>query len=236
MSEEKKERSLTSRILLFAGMFGFPAFFILFFALGEQKFEALQYYGEHTVVTKQVDGKEVADTVYYKVPQFKFNTPDGGVITNKDFKDKIIIVNFIQMDCPNECNLDFFGFERFVSDEIIKNDGFKDVEIISCVLDSNITNERILEFIDFHEINTDRWHIVTGNMGQIYDVDMKIQNPWEAPDEQFGYPKLAHVMTLLLDRELHIRGRYITTLTSETKRVTKEISILLKEEKVNAGA
>jgi protein SCO1/2 len=231
-----KERSLTSKILLFAGMFGFPAFFILFFAFGKQNFEYLHYYGDHTIVTKEVDGKEVTDTIYYKVPQYKFNTPDGGILTHKDFKDKIVIVNFIQMDCPNTCNLDFFSFQKYVANEVIANDGFKDVEIISCVLDSNITNERIQEFIEYHEIDTDRWHIVTGNMAQIYDTDMKIQNPWHAVDTDYGYPKVAHIMTLLLDQERHIRGKYITTQTSENKRVTKEISILLREQEENADA
>ena len=148
MSENK--RSLTSKILLFAGMFGFPAFFILFFALGKQKFEYLQYYGDHTIVTKTVDGEEVTDTIYYKVPQFKFDTPDGGMLTHKDFKDKILVVNFVQMDCPNDCNLDFQGFKRFVADEIIANDGFKDVEIISCVLDTNVSNERVMELSLIH--------------------------------------------------------------------------------------
>lgn len=232
----KEERTLLSKILLFAGMFGLPAFFILFFAFSKQHFEYLQYYGDHTIETKTVDGKEVNDTIYYRVPQFKFDTPDGGILTNQDFKDKILIVNFIQMDCPNVCNMDFFGFQRFVADEIIANDGFKDVEIISCVLDSNASNDRINEFINFHQINTDRWHIVTGNMAQIYDVDMRIQNPWQEKDETYGYPKVAHIMTLLLDQELHIRGKYITTQTSETKRVTKEISILLREQSENADA
>ncbi|MCB9189611.1 MAG: redoxin domain-containing protein [Flavobacteriales bacterium] len=231
MSEKK--RSLTSKILLFAGMFGFPAFFILFFALGKQNFEFLQYYGEHTVVTKMIDGKEVTDTVYYKVPQFKFDTPDGGILTQKDFKDKILVINFIQMDCPNECNMDLFGFKEFVAEEIMANDGFKDVEIISCVLDT-VSNDRILEFIEDHEINTDRWHIVTGNMAQIYDVDMKTQNPWREKDVKFGYEVVAYTMTLLLDQERHIRGKYITPFKSESKRITKEISILLREQRENA--
>lgn len=233
MSENK--RSLTSKILLFAGMFGFPAFFILFFALGKQNFEFLQYYGEHTVITKEVDGKQVTDTIYYKVPHFKFNTPDGGMLTQKDFTDKILVINFIQMDCPNDCNMDLFGFKDFVADEIMNNDGFKDVEIISCVLDT-VSNDRILEFIEDHQINTDRWHIVTGNMAQIYDVDMRIQNPWIAKDTVYGFDKVAYIMTLLLDQERHIRGKYITTQTSESKRVTKEISILLREQRENENS
>lgn len=232
MSEKK--RSLTSKILLFAGMFGFPAFFILFFALGKQNFEYLQYYGDHTIIKKTVDGEEISDTIYYKVPKFEFTDHQGQKISQDDFKDKILVVSFIQLDCPNECNMDYFGFEMFVAEEVIKNDGFKDVEVISCVLDTGITNAQISQFIKDNEIDTKRWHLVTGDMSQIYDTDMKIQNPWQEPDTKFGYERVAYIMTLLIDQDKHIRGKYITTQTSECKRVTKEISILLREQEENA--
>lgn len=229
----KKERSTLSKILLFAGMFGFPAFFILFFALGKQNFEYLQYYGDHTVIKKTVDGEEVVDTVYYKVPKFSFQRPDGSTLTQKNFKDKILVVNFVKLDCPNDCNMDFFGFKMFVADELVLNDGFESAEIITCVLDTNATESRINDFIKFHEIDTAKWHFVTGDMGQIYNTDMKIQNPWLEEDQQYNHQKVAYIMTLLLDQDLHIRGKYITTQTSECKRVTKEISILLREQEEN---
>ena len=88
-------------------------------------------------------------------------------------------------------------------------------------------------FIKHYDINTSRWHLVSGDMGQIYNTDMLTQNPWLEKDPNLGLEKVAYNMTILLDRDLHIRGKYITSQTSENKRITKEISILLREEKEN---
>lgn len=229
--EEPKKRSLFSKILLFAGILGFPAFFIIFFSLGVQKFETLKYYGDHKIIAKTIDGKEIQDTIYYTVPGFKFKNHKNEIVSMDDFKGKITLVNFVYKDCPSGfCPIDFQNFKMFVADEINKNKGFKDVRIISLFVGENDTLSEMNEFIKYHKINTDKWNIVTGDMSQIYDTDMKTQNPWNEKDSIFGLEKVAYNMTLLLDRDMHIRGKYITSQTSENKRITKEISILLREE------
>lgn len=231
---EVKKRSFLSKILLFAGILGLPAFFIIFFSMGKQRFEKLKYYGDHKIITKTIEGKEIKDTIYYKVPAFEFKDHTGASITEKDFKNKIIVVNFIYADCPNGfCPIDFQNFKLFVADEINKNDGFKDVEIISLFVGKEDTIAEVNKFIKHYEINTKKWHLVSGDMAQFYNIDMKTQNPWTAKDSLFGLEKVAYNMTLLIDRDLHIRGKYITSQTSESKRITKEISILLREEKEN---
>ncbi len=231
---EIKKRSLLSKILLFAGILGLPAFFIIFFSLGKQRFESLKYYGDHKIITKTIDGKDVNDTIYYKVPAFEFTDHNGNLITEKDFQNKILIINYIYGDCPNSfCPIDFKNFKLFVADEISKNDGFKDVEIISLFVGTGKedTLTEMNNFIKYFEINPDRWHLVQGDMAQFYNTDMVTQNPWLAKDSIFKLDKVAYNMTLLIDRDLHIRGKYITSQTSENKRITKEISILLREEK-----
>ena len=37
-------------------------------------------------------------------------------------------------------------------------------------------------------------------------------------------------MTLMIDKEFRVRGKYMTTLAPEIRRITKEISLLLMEE------
>jgi protein SCO1/2 len=229
---EVKPRSLLSKILLFAGILGLPAFFIFMLSLGKQRFESLKYYGDHKIITKVIDGKEVNDTIHYRVPAFEFIDHNGNRITEKDFDNKILVVNYIYGDCPSDfCPIDFKNFKMFVADEIDKNDGFKDVEIIS--LFEGVQDDTLAEmnkFIKYFEINPTKWHLVQGDMAQFYNTDMLTQNPWMAKDSLFGLDKVAYNMTILIDRDLHIRGKYITSQTSENKRITKEISILLREE------
>jgi cytochrome oxidase Cu insertion factor (SCO1/SenC/PrrC family) len=228
-----KSQRLT-KIFILAGIFLIPAFFILLFRSSKANFEKLQYYGDHRLITSVVDGKEVLDTNYYTLPDFTLTNHLGENFTEKNIAGKIVVVNIIHANCPsNECNMDFLSFKKFVGKEVQHNKKFKDIEIISCFLpkvDSMVLKE-MNDFIEFHEIDTDKWHILTGDMAQFYDTDMRTQNPWTAKDTDFGFENLAQVMTLLIDRNKHIRGKYISVYTSEIKRITKEISILLREER-----
>jgi protein SCO1/2 len=223
-----------TKIFILAGIFLVPAFFILLFRTSKANFEKLQYYGDHQLKASIVDGQEVVDTSYYTLPDFILSNHLGEVFTQKDIQDKIVVVNIIHANCPSDlCNIDFLSFKKFVGNEVQLNKKFKDIEIISCFIPSvdSLVLEEMNNFIAHHDINTDKWHIVSGDMGQFYNTDMRTQNPWLAEDTDFGFENVAQVMTLLIDRKKHIRGKYITLYTSEVKRITKEISILLREER-----
>ena len=48
-------------------------------------------------------------------------------------------------------------------------------------------------------------------------------NPWNKKDTIYGYDKEAYIMTLMIDKEFNVRGKYMTTLAPEVRRITKEI-------------
>jgi protein SCO1 len=223
-----------TKIFILAGIFLVPAFFILLFRSSKANFEKLQFYGEHQVIETVKNGQQITDTVYYTQPPFSLIDHEGNSFTEKDIEGKIVVVNMIHANCPSDaCNIDFLSFQKFVGNEVQFNKKFKDIEIISCFIpkvDSLVLKE-MNDFIAHHEINTDKWHFVTGDMSQFYNTDMRTQNPWLAKDVDFGFENVAQVMTLLFDRNKHIRGKYIAIYTSEVKRITKEISILLREER-----
>jgi cytochrome oxidase Cu insertion factor (SCO1/SenC/PrrC family) len=221
------------KILIIAGIFLLPAFFILIFKTGKANFYDLKYYGDHQVLTNTHDGVTTIDTVFYKVNKFSFTDHNEQLFNEKNVANKILIVNIIHGNCPSEnCNIDFLSFKKFIGKEVMENKKFKDIEILTCFIPKNANNvyKEMNEFIDFHAIDTDKWRIVSGDMAQFYNTNMEIQNPWLEKDVKFGFENVAQTMTLLIDRKGHIRGKYITMFTSEVKRITKEVSILLKEE------
>ena len=55
----------------------------------------------------------------------------------------------------------------------------------------------------------------------------------EKKDTLFDFKREAHLMTLLVDKNQKIRGKYFTYNFGEIRRITKEISLLIKEEKNN---
>jgi protein SCO1 len=221
------------KILIIAGIFLLPAFFILIFKTGKANFYDLKYYGDHQVLTNTHDGITTIDTVYYKVNKFSFTDHNEQLFTEKNVANKILVVNIIHGNCPSEnCNIDFLSFKKFIGKEVMENKKFKDIEILTCFIPKNANNvyKEMNDFIEFHAIDTKKWRIVSGDMAQFYNTNMEIQNPWLEKDVKFGFDNVAQTMTLLIDRKGHIRGKYITMFTSEVKRITKEVSILLKEE------
>ncbi|MFT5600442.1 MAG: protein SCO1/2 [Flavobacteriales bacterium] len=225
--EDQNKRSLFSKILLFAGMFVIPAFFILFFLQGTQNYFPLLYHGDHKI------DQNGDTTSYYTVPAYTFYNEKGEEITEKNFENKILIVNYVFRGCPNleVCPMDFKGFQRYIGDEMNDNSAFEDVFVLSHFEADADTLPEMIEFISDHNINTEKWNVVTGDMGQIYNTTINGMNPWTAKDTIYGYDRRAKVLTLLIDRERHIRGVYHTRQLSEITRITKEISILLREER-----
>jgi hypothetical protein len=221
------------KILIIAGIFLLPAFFILIFKTGKANFYDLKYYGDHQVLTNTHDGITTIDTVFYKVNKFSFTDHNEQIFTEKNVSNKILVVNIIHGNCPSEnCNQDFLSFKKFIGKEVMENKKFKDIEILTCFIPKNANNvyKEMNDFIEFHAIDTKKWKIVSGDMAQFYNTNMEIQNPWLEKDVKFGFENVAQTMTLLIDRNGHIRGKYITMFTSEVKRITKEVSLLLKEE------
>ena len=97
------------------------------------------------------------------------------------------------------------------------------------------TVKELEEFIEFHGIDTSIWHFVYPDLTQVYNLklDEPSGNPTLKKDTINNYPNQAYSLTLLLDKGRHIRGKYASFYTDEVSRITKEISLLYREEKNN---
>ena len=222
------------KFLILAGIFLLPAFFIVILKQGTPSFSELPYFGEYEIVQKEIGGELVNDTIHYKVEAFTFTDVDGNVITEEDFKDKILIVNFISGKCPNDslnvCPVNFMEFKRYVYDDFVNDTDFDDVRILSHMVNSNDTVADMHLMYKHHEIKGDKWIFVKGMENAFFDIELGKGNPWEKKDTFHRNEREAYMMTLLLDKDRHIRGKYLTIKSSEITRITKEIVLLLREE------
>ncbi|MEY3237329.1 MAG: hypothetical protein RI883_1430, partial [Bacteroidota bacterium] len=83
-------------------------FFILFVSLlscnsEDKKPRVLPIVGNFDLEYKLVDGKEVVDTIYPKIPFFYFRNEDSVVVKSTDMKGKIWIADFFFTTCPSIC-------------------------------------------------------------------------------------------------------------------------------------
>ena len=222
------------KFLILAGIFLLPAFFIVILKQGTPSFSELPYFGEYEIVQKEIGDEIVNDTIHYKVDTFTFTDADDNIITEEDLQDKILIVNFISGKCPNDslnvCPINFMEFKRYVYDDFVNETDFDDVRILSHMVNSNDTVADMQLMYKHHEIKGDKWIFVKGMENAFFDMDLGKGNPWKKEDAFYGNEKEAYVMTLLLDKERHVRGKYVTALSPDITRISKEIVLLLREE------
>lgn len=215
--------SKIKRIALFAGMFGLPAFFIAFFLMGEQQYHKTPYFGKPTV--------EGNDTIPFHVPDYSFEDIDGKKYTADSFKDKYVVFNFLESTCPFEgCNMNFKMFKYLIYDEFEGNEGFNDAIIVSQIFGEDVL-ERVKTIRAEFGIDKEKWIFVKGDYQPVFDLELERGNPWLKKDTIYGYEREAHIMTLLKDRDGYLRGKYVTTIADEVMRITKDISMLKKEQR-----
>ncbi len=121
-------------------------------------------------------------------------------------------------------------FKRYVYDDFVNDIDFDDVRILSHMVNSNDTVADMHLMYKHHEIKGDKWIFVKGMENAFFDMELGKGNPWEKRMTFYGNEREAYMMTLLLDKDRHIRGKYVTIKSSEITRITKEIVLLLREE------
>ena len=183
----------------------------------------------------------LGDTEYKSQPVFgelhaPFNIIDykGNTISSCDWNDKIILYNFLSVECPTDFEKCPFRLEWFkikIYNELVDNIGFDDVIVVTSFIESSEDiNYRIREFRDFNKIDSEKWIMTASKYIPYFDNEFTKGNPWAKKDTLFGFDRQAHLMTLLVDKNQKVRGKYFTYNFGEIRRITKEISLLLKEE------
>ena len=183
----------------------------------------------------------LGDTSYKSQPVFgQLNDPfsivdyKGDTISSCDWNDKIILYNFLSVECPTDFEKCPFRLEWFkikIYNELVDNIGFDDVIVVTSFIESTQDVDfRIKQFRDFNKIDSEKWIMTASKYIPYFDNEFTKGNPWTKKDTLFGFKRQAHLMTLLVDKNQKIRGKYFTYNFGEIRRITKEISLLLKEE------
>ena len=201
--------------LILALIFGSFLSSLGFLLLGETEYKSQPVFGELDAPFKIIDYR-------------------GDTMSSCDWNDKIILYNFLSVECPTDFEKCPFRLEWFkikIYNELVDNIGFDDVIVVTSFIESSKDiNYRIKEFRDFNKIDSEKWIMTASKYIPYFDNEFTKGNPWTKKDTIFGFDRQAHLMTLLVDKNQKIRGKYFTYNFGEIRRITKEISLLLKEE------
>ena len=206
-----------------------PGIILILLSKGEHSFQNLPYYGHKIPTTKMVDGESVNDTIYHQIPYWSFINQDGERVSQKDYDDRIYIVDFIFSTCPGICP----QMTTHMSQLQFKLDkpGLKEIPFISYTVNPDTDTPEILKaYGKEHGADFGRWTFLTGDRQKIYELGVEgyLVSTREDALAEGGF--LHSEKFIVVDWNHRIRGFYNGTDVNDVSRLSDDIRILLKED------
>ena len=193
--------------------------FVFLVVLGCQQEKKLPFLGPKEI------GKQ-GDTLYHKIPDFKFLNQDSLWISEKDMAGKIYVADFFFTTCPTICPKMKTQLLR-IYDKFAEDDR---VRILSHTIDPEYDGVRVLkEYAKKLNITSPRWNLLTGKKSDIYRLGEKsyMVTAQEDANEVGGFVHSGAF--ILVDQNRHVRGIYDGTKEEDVNHLIEDIGLLLKE-------
>ena len=197
-------------------------------AMKQEETSSLPYYnGPDFTPVWLMEDQAVPDSIH-RVDDFSFTDQNGLTITKDTYAGKIYAANFFFASCPSICPVMTKNLKT-VEDEFINDDDFM---LISHSVTPEIDSVPILKsFSETYNVNDSKWHFVTGDKAEIYNLAWYSYFADEEPgfsEDSSEFIHSEHV--LLVDTEGYVRGVYNGTLPLDMKRMIDDINILKEEQ------
>jgi protein SCO1/2 len=172
---------------------------------------------------KKANGK---DTVYHQIAAFKLINQAGDTITENTTKGKLYVANFFFATCQSICP-EMSSHLKEVQAAFLNDD---DVLMLShSVNPLHDTVEVLSKYAKIYGAKTNKWHLLTGNKKEIYDLAKTsyLVNAIEDDGSPEGF--LHSELFLLIDTRGRIRGMYDGTYAPDVQKLIQDITLLKKE-------
>jgi len=212
----KTSKLYISGALILAGALSVSYFFI-------NRKEELPIYNPTDFNPELVDASLRQKTTDHTVSDFKLTNQNGETITQKDYKNKIYVVDFFFTSCPSICPIMTSNMEKIQS--AFKYDA--DVKLLSISVTPELDSISVLkEYATKKGVIDSKWNITTGDKKHIYNLARKsyfaVVNEGDG-----GLQDFIHTPNfILIDKKKQIRGVYNGTMDDELARVIEDIKQL----------
>lgn len=185
--------------------------------------------GDYDIEYHKVDGKEVADTIFPKVPEFNYLNQDSVMISSKDLKNKIWIADFMFTSCPTICPT-MTNNMKYLSEQT--KDLQDKIQFLSFSIDPDRDKPSVFrKYIQERELQTLNWSFFTGDEEETSELahdffHVGVQRSDNEEDDGFEHTDTF----VLVDQDGHVRGLYQGTKLEEIKRLEKDLRKLIEHE------
>lgn len=172
----------------------------------QSRVAALPFYSEASFTPYWFQSSSEKVNQFHKIPNFSLTNQLGELVNNETFSNKIYVADFFFTTCPGIC-LKMTANMSIVQEAFIDND---DVLLLS----HSVTPEKdsipvLMEYAKDKGILPNKWHLVTGDRKQIYDLGRKAYFVEEDLGEIKSEEDFLHTENfVLIDKNRHIRGIY----------------------------
>lgn len=180
------------------------------------------------VSVKNEDGSMGVDTLYQTIPAFRFLNQDSVYITNDQFKDKIYIADFFFTSCTTICPT----MHRNMKSIFEKYKDNPDVMYLSHTIDFKYDKPSVLKkYAQKLGVDGNKWQFVYGSKDSVYKLAERnyLVAVVEDTTARDGY--IHQGWLVLIDKQKRIRGAYDGTDPKQVEQLTKDIPVLLAEDK-----
>ena len=189
----------------------------LFSCQFESQPKGLPFLGNHDIA----DG----DTTYFKIPAFNFVNQDSQFVSNTTFAGKAYVADFFFTSCPTICPKVKKQMMRIHE----RYDGNDPLLLLSHSIDTKYdTVGRLKQYADNLGVGLPRWHFVTGEKEEIYNIAPSYMSiAIEDPDAPGGFDHSGWL--ILIDQEGHLRSFCNGTEEADVTKFMEDIDWLLAD-------
>lgn len=188
---------------------------------------ALPFYKEATFTPYWLDPNGEEADIIHKIPKFSLVNQLGEEITDKTFKDKIYIADFFFTTCPGICP------KMTANMMVLQEEFLEDDDIL--LLSHSVTPETdsvstLKRYAETKGIINEKWHLVTGNRKQIYDLGREAYFAEEDQGIDKTEDDFLHTENfVLIDKQRRIRGIYNGLNKTSVQQLIADVKTLQKE-------
>ncbi len=193
-----------------------------------------RHYIYDSVVTKSVNGKQVSDTIWQRLPDFNLTNQLGNKVGWDDIGPKIIVADFFFTNCPTICPRMTTNMKKLQTGiNRSSRAGLEQAEFIhflSFSVDPERDSvERLKAWADRFQINPYNWWLLTGPKKEIYDLSIEHMKLGLVDGKGIDTGFFHTDFMVLIDRNRNIRGYYHGLDSTAVAKLSNDIVLLSLE-------
>ena len=194
----------------------------------QKKVRVLPIVGNYDVEYDTINGKEVTDTIYPKIPNFTYLNQDSIQITSSAMKGKVWIADFFFTSCPSICPKMTSQMKRLA---ILTKDLDKHIQFISFTINPTYDRpSKLRAYRKHYGVTAKNWQFLTGDEEATHALGVDYFQVFANKDIESAGGYAHSPAFVLVDKEGYVRGVYIGTDTKQVDLLQKDVRKLLAYE------